>query len=270
MRILLVFLAFLGAVPAAAQDRQSEMMIGGRAVALYHWTPEGAPKGVILFGHGHGAHPARYGRLLDEWRKEGWEVVAAMHVDSMEHPDRASYDLQSGFVARVETMQALRAQLAEAHPERPMVLAGHSFGSFMSLLGAGARTRFGPPLEGPPVAGVIAFSTAGAMRQVIPEDAYAGLDVPLLLVTGTADADPAYAPAWTEHRLAFDGARPGDKTLLVVEGGGHDLARMDQPVAPSLASFTRLFLAAHGAGDEEARGLLDTLGSSARLRVERR
>ncbi|MCJ7421044.1 alpha/beta hydrolase [Sphingomicrobium astaxanthinifaciens] len=270
MRFLLILAAMVAASPALAQDRQGAIAIGERTVALYHWTPAGEPTGTILFGHGHGAHPARYAALLDGWRDAGWAVVAAMPVDSIEHPARADYDLQGGFRARVETMQALRAMLATEYPDRPMLLAGHSFGSFMALLGAGARTRFGPPLEGPPVAGVIAFSTAGAMEQVIDPQAYAGLDVPLLLITGTADADPAYAPRWTDHRLAFDTSRAGDKLLLVVEAGGHDLARMDQPVAPSLAAFTRLFLAAHGAGDAAAGALLDRLGSSARIAVERR
>ncbi|WP_265587616.1 alpha/beta hydrolase [Sphingomicrobium arenosum] len=269
MRFLPLLAALFLAVPAAAQDREETVMAGERYARLYHWDPAGEPVGTILFGHGHGSHPARYDALLSGWRDAGWHVVAALHVDSLAHPARADYDLQSAFMARMETMQALRQRIALQSPDAPMVLAGHSFGSFMALLGAGAQTRFGPPLEGPPVAGVIAFSTAGLMPQVIAEDAYAGLDVPLLLITGTADADPAYAPRWTDHRLAFDTASPGDK-MLVVADGGHDLAAMDQPVAPTLATFTRLFLAAHGRGDEGAAALLEELGSSARIAIERR
>nr|WP_276591684.1 alpha/beta hydrolase [Sphingomicrobium nitratireducens] len=273
MRLLILAFAslFVSQPALAAPDRTDTVAVEDRALDLLVWDAQGeTPAGIILFGHGHGADPARYEALLEHWAGQGYTVYAPVNVDSRVHPQRDAFTMQTGFIARVTDLQAARAMIAERHPGVPVVLAGHSFGSFLSLLGGGGKTKAMPALDGPPVAGVLAFSTAGRLPPLLDADAYAGLDGPLLLVTGTQDVVPGFVADWRDHRMAFDGSPAGDKTLLVVEGGAHDLVRMTGEAAPTVKTWADLFLAATLKKDVQAASLYGILGSGARVKVERR
>ncbi|MCM8558254.1 serine aminopeptidase domain-containing protein [Sphingomicrobium sediminis] len=276
MRILITALALAlslstAGIAHAEPDRIAELDVEGRAVEILVWEPGDEAEAVILFGHGHGADPASYELLASYWADAGYLVYAPMAVDSHVHPDRADYDMQSGFIARVQDLQATRGMIDETHADLPVILAGHSFGSFMSLLGGGATTMYVPPLEGPPVAGIIAFSTAGKLPQLMGVGAYADLDEPLLLITGTEDLVPGFVPEWTDHRVSFDSAPAGDKMLVIVNEGTHDLVRFDdESLAETLLPMTRDFIAAHALGSTEASEALAKQQSDDMVTIERR
>ena len=262
---------FLIAAPALAgsSDRET-ILVGQRSVDVSIWDSEGKARGVVLFGHGYNSNPGRYDALLTGWAQAGYRVYAPLAVDSRQHPDNASYNPQTATLARIETLQAMRAMIAERHPALPVILAGHSFGSLMSLLGGGANSIAGP-LDGPPVAGVLAFSSAGALPQLLGSDPYRALDVPMLMITGTNDLVPQFVSDWRAHRLPFDNSPAGDKYLAIVEGGDHSLVRLADPRdAASMPLLTRLFLDAYAGGDEQALATLAKLDNSDRMRFEQR
>lgn len=273
LRFLLSAVASLviAAAPATAEPSRNETLaVADRPVEVSVWDSASTPRGIVLFGHGYNSNPARYDALLTGWSQAGYQVYAPLAVDSRQHPDNAAYNPQTATLARIETLQMMRGYIAEAHPDTPVILAGHSFGSLMSLLGGGAGFIAGQ-LDGPPVAGVLAFSSAGALPQLLGANPYASLDVPMLMITGTNDTVPQFAPDWRAHRLPFDTSPAGDKYLAIVEEGDHSLVRMADPRdAATMPLLSRLFLDAYAGGDEMARAVLGKLDNSDRMRFERR
>lgn len=271
-RLSLVLAAALSlAAPAAAEPSHvGPIPVGDRQVEVSVWEPEGDWRGVILFGHGFNGNPDAYDRLLTGWAEAGYLVYAPLFVDSLKHPDHAAYTPQTATQARIETLMTLRGMFVAHHEDLPVILAGHSFGSMMSLLGGGATSLAGT-LDGLPVAGVIAFSSAGALPQFLGTDPYAGLDVPMLMITGTADTVPGFVTDWHDHRLPFDTSVAGDKYLAILDGADHNVAALAEPRdAASLSLLTRLFLDAYAGGDAGARATLAKLDNSDRMRFEKR
>ncbi|HEY0051782.1 MAG TPA: alpha/beta hydrolase, partial [Caulobacteraceae bacterium] len=178
--------AFPDPTPVSAGLSRVELTAsGGRAVDVTIWT---APdeRAVVVFSHGHGGRPAAYRRIISAWTAAGFTVVAPLHVDSMSHPRRDEFDLQRGFIARIEDLALTRAFIKATHAGKPLIAAGHSFGSLMSLIEAGALTPAGPRGD-PDIRAVVAISSAGDIPGVIREQTYAGVTTPLLQVTGDAD-----------------------------------------------------------------------------------
>src|SRR5690349_7959058 len=132
-----------------------------------------------------------------------------------------------------------RGYAAKAFPGQPQVLAGHSYGSLFAMIGAGAKSPAGA-LGGPPVAAVRALSTPGKIHGLVADDAFATLNPPLMIVTGTKDVVPGFVANPADHRFAFDTAPKGNKVLLTVPGGDHDL--MIRGDADTRAALTRRIL----------------------------
>jgi alpha-beta hydrolase superfamily lysophospholipase len=257
--------------PAAAPAARAISLpaANGRQVPLTVWQAS-HPRGVILFGHGLGGQPATYRGLIDRWVAQGYSVVAPLSVDSRAHPDRAKYDMPAGFAARVEDLTIARAFIARTFPGQRVALAGHSYGSLFALIGAGASTPAGQ-VQGPPVAAVLAFSSPGAIPQLINSRTYATLSAPLLMVTGDKDIVPGFVPDAAAHRLPFDTAPAGDKLLVTVRGGGHDLASTADPAtAAAIADLGLAFLDTHLAGDRIARRRLGRMTTTSLFTLERR
>ncbi len=241
----------------------------GRQIDVSVWQAADE-RGVVIFSHGYGGSPAAYGRILSQWVDDGFTVVAPLHVDSVRHPQRASYDGQAAFATRIADLAVVRGFLRATRPGKPLIAAGHSFGSLMSLIEAGAVTVAGP-LGDPDVKAVVAFSSAGDLRGVIGPDTYAGLQTPTLMITGDADLVEGYVTDWRAHRSPFDRAAPGDKMLLVFEGGDHLLVRnADESDFDLIVRTTTAFMESYGLGDSDARARLDALAAPQGASLERR
>ena len=240
----------------------------GRSVDLNVWTAADE-RGVVVFSHGFGGTPAAYDRLIAAWVAHGFSVVAPLHVDSQEHPQRSA----EGFVAfstRVADLAATRDYVRARHPGKPIIAAGHSFGSLLSLIEGGAVTAAGA-FGDPQVEGVIAFSTAGNIPGLITPTSYAALNTPLLLITGDRDLVPGYADDWHDHRTAFDQSPAGDKTLMIFAGGDHSLVdNADAADFALIVQATEAFLDAYALGDAAARARLAGLAAPDGVVIERR
>lgn len=228
------------------------------------------PKGIVIFGHGLGGEPASYASLLTRWQQAGYTILAPLNVDSRNYADRAKFDRMSGFMARVTDLMVTRNAVAAMYPGKPVILAGHSYGTLFSLYGAGAAAPTGP-LPFPPAAGVIALSSPGAIPMLVTKDTFASVAVPLLTITGDADTVPGFVPDWKAHRLPFDTSKPGRKTLVVFQGGGHDLALRGTPQQQrAVMDLTTDFLDAVASGDTKAQARLDAVQSTDLFSIERR
>jgi len=106
---------------------------GSHSIPVYLWTPTGDPTAVIQVFHGLGEHSARYQRFAAAATNEGYVVCAHDHRG---HGPKAA---QSGFFAAdsgwdllVNDGHKVSEFLRERYPGKPVVLLGHSMGSYIA------------------------------------------------------------------------------------------------------------------------------------------
>ena len=260
-------------VPATAQASAATRVPltapDGRAIDLSVWQAADE-QGVIVFSHGWNSDPARYHRIIDDWTAHGFTVVAPMHLDSLLHPRHAEADERSVFITRIVDLAVVRGYVQASHPGKPMIAAGHSFGSLNSLMEAGAETVAGP-LGDPAVKAVIALSTPGKIPGVINPSTFATVTTPVLIVTGDADLVQGFVTDPADHRFAFDTSAAGGKMLLTFAGGDHSLVgNADAADFDLIAATTVDFMRAHALGDAAAQARLDALTAPEGVTIERR
>jgi alpha-beta hydrolase superfamily lysophospholipase len=108
--------------------------VDGLALATYAWDevdqPQG-PRGIVQIAHGLAEHAARYDRLARALNSAGLLVFATDHRGHGRSIAAAPGDFgDGGFEALIADVAAYGASLAAAHPGLPLVLIGHSMGSF--------------------------------------------------------------------------------------------------------------------------------------------
>lgn len=241
----------------------------GRAIDVSVWTAADE-QAVIVFSHGWNSDPARYHRVIKYWTSHGFTVVAPMHTDSLQHPRHAEGDQRSFVMSRIVDMAVVRGYAQATHPGKPMIAAGHSFGSFDSLMSAGAVSVAGP-LDDPAVKAVIAISTPGVVPGLVNPTTYATVAAPVLIVTGDADLVPGFVTDPRDHRAAFETSPAGDKMLMTFAGGDHSfVGNADAADFELMAATTVDFMRAHALGDAAAQVRLEALTAPEGVTIERR
>lgn len=108
----------------------------GTPVFLRTWLPERDPVGILQVAHGMIEHSGRYAALAQRLITTGWAVYAHDHrghgrtaptVDDLGH-----FGDSEGWAKTVADLRLISHQAQSAHPGRPLVLFGHSMGSFLA------------------------------------------------------------------------------------------------------------------------------------------
>ncbi|MFN7927650.1 MAG: alpha/beta hydrolase [Blastocatellia bacterium] len=108
----------------------------GASLAAYKWEPAANVKGVIHLIHGLAEHAGRYERVGKSLSAQGYAVYAS---DLRGHGQTARTQEELGFwmeaegwdrVAR-DVIEMLEAE-ARDYPHRPLILLGHSLGSYLA------------------------------------------------------------------------------------------------------------------------------------------
>lgn len=256
----------LAAAPALARaattTSTTTLKVSDRDVELTILRPD-APKGVVIFSHGAGGWPAHYQPLLDLWTAAGFMIVAPLHVDSMKYADRAKYDLRAAFMLRLADLAAASDYVAKAAPGLPVGSAGHSYGSLMSMIRAGALEGM-IPAQDPVTKAALCFSSPGVIKGLIGPTAYQGLKKPMMMITGDQDVLPGMIADWHEHVYPFDTSAPGQKYLWVGKGVGHGLSYHPEAAGyAEAAALSVAFLKAKILDDKAAEAVLAAQGSTA-------
>ena len=110
--------------------------VDGAVLFVCRWLPEGAPRAAVQIAHGLAEHAGRYARLAEALTGAGYAVYADDHRG---HGRSAKGPANLGFFAErdgwnraVDDLWRLNRRIAADHPGRPIVLLGHSMGSFMA------------------------------------------------------------------------------------------------------------------------------------------
>lgn len=241
----------------------------GRTIDVSVWQAENE-QAVIVFGHGWGGAPAAYHRIIEYWVAHGFTVVAPLHTDSARHPRNAGATPQTIFMTRIVDLAVVRGYVKAGHPGKPLIAAGHSFGSLNALMEAGALTMAGPQAD-PDIKVVVALSSPGLIPQVVTPSTFAGVTTPVLMITGDNDLVRGFVTDPRDHRAPFDTSPAGDKMLVTFAGGDHSLiANADAADMDLIARTTTDFIRAHALGDAAAGARLDALTAPEGVTIERR
>jgi alpha-beta hydrolase superfamily lysophospholipase len=138
----------------------------GRKILVDYWPPDDheRPGAIVQILHGLGEHPARYHRFAVECRKHGYAVVAHNHRGQGENC--AEHELghfadSRGWDRVISDILVVQKEIGRRHPDLPIVLLGHSMGSFI------AQDFL---MRNPPNAAalILSGSSLPARRQLIP------------------------------------------------------------------------------------------------------
>ena len=136
----------------------------GYAVEAHRWQGA-APRAIVQLAHGMGEHSLRYRPLADALTQAGYVVYANEHRG---HGQGASARGELGefgpraFAGLVDDMALLSRHARAAHPGLPLILIGHSMGSFATQY---YLARHSELLSGAVLSGTAALDLLGAALQ---------------------------------------------------------------------------------------------------------
>jgi predicted dienelactone hydrolase len=215
---------------------------------------------VVMFSHGLGGSRDNNAYLGEHWARRGYVAVFIQHPGS----DEDLWRSQRGIQARVQAMESgatLKQMLArfadvpgvidalelwhetEGHALHGRLqldaigISGHSFGAITAqgVAGQGAP-RIGRQWHEPRVKAAVVMSPSPPSWGR-PEAAFAGVDVPWLLLTGTEDDSPLGRRTTPEDRLqVFPHLKTAPAWQLVFDQGDHMVysdASLRGPLSPA-------------------------------------
>jgi pimeloyl-ACP methyl ester carboxylesterase len=212
----------------------------------------GGPYPLVAFSHGAFSAPERYAALLSAIAASGFVVVAPLHIDSelltngQEPPPRVeTWSTRKADMRLVaEAVPAIEATLGGVKisaVDEGYLVAGHSYGAFIAQVLAGATGMGEDANVDKRIEAVIAFSPPGPLPGFIADDAWDGLSVPHLVVTGTADILPGFLDEWELHTLPYQRAEAGQQWLWVGKDVDHYfgklIGRLSNDIAPQKDQF---------------------------------
>jgi len=182
---------------------------GGREIAVdfRHPIPLESPVNLIVVGHGFAMQAADYDDLAADLVEHGW-AVALVKTESNLSPSHADFGLDLAYVANHASSELDSGALAGLLGEHTAIV-GHSMGGGAAWLASDAaeesiRTWVGlAPAETNPSA----------------QEAAANIDMPVLVISGTADA---VTPPEMHHIPLFEAATNSPcKALIHLNNAGH-------------------------------------------------
>lgn len=242
----------------------------GRSIEVSIIAPQ-APRGVILFSHGGGNSPRSTSALFTRLTAQGFAVLAPMHTDSQDMPPGKRTDILGAFGTRIADMKAAAAYARTTFPDLPVAQMGYSYGTLVSVIGAGALGKMVPGAI-PGVKAVVMLSSPGPVLPVIAmPGAFDSVTAPTLLVTGDADIVPGFVADPARHLVYFEHMpAAGDHTALVVAGATHGFASGKEPGWDEVMPLVEDFLLSRVLGDGKVKTRFDAAESSAGVTVKRR
>jgi alpha-beta hydrolase superfamily lysophospholipase len=108
----------------------------GVSLFVYRWLPDGPPKAVVQIAHGLAEHAARYARVAEALTRAGYAVYADDHRGhgrtARTPAELGLFAERGGWTKCIDDLWLLNRRIATDHPGVPIVLLGHSLGSFMA------------------------------------------------------------------------------------------------------------------------------------------
>ena len=109
----------------------------GHRIAVFHWPAKGEARGVVHWLHGMADHASRYSQLASLVNAGGWHLYAHDHrghgASVVDETLRGHFADQDGWNRVIDDVEQVQKMIRQHHPALPLVLGGHSMGSFIAL-----------------------------------------------------------------------------------------------------------------------------------------
>ncbi|WP_135451479.1 alpha/beta hydrolase [Mycobacterium sp. DL99] len=231
--------------------------VGGVRIVYDVWTPDIAPRGVVVLSHGLGEHAGRYHHVAQRFGQAGLVVYALDHRGHGRSGGKRVYlrDM-SEYVGDFHMLVGIAA--AE-YPQLPLLVLGHSMGgAIVFSYGVEYPDEYtAMVLSGPAVAAQAAVSSAlAAVAKVLGKIA-PGLPVENLDANAVS-RDPEVVAAYKADPLVWHGKVPaGIARALMIVG---------ETMPQRASALTAPLLVVHGEKDrlvsaDGSRHLVECVGS---------
>jgi len=223
----------------------------GLALPTRAWLPDepAAARAALVLVHGLGEHVGRYDALATHLAAEGYAVHGY---------DQRGHGRAEGPRAQVDRFEQLVDDLADvvarvraAHPDRPLVLFGHSMGGVVAL--RAAQTGVVEPdallLSSPALR--VGGDAPGWLQTLVARLARPFPDLPTKPVeAGAISRDPAVVDAYRDDPAVFHGPVKARMATELVRAGAAALA--DAAASAGQGPREAPVLIVHGKGDRIA------------------
>ncbi len=211
-----------------------------REVTLRVLYPDGeGPFPLVVFSSGMFCYPQMYDRITAHWVSHGYVVVLPNHLDSPNLGKIKPEYLARLMSSRIRDMSFVLDDLDEIETglelngriDRDRVaVAGHSFGSMISLVKSGLTLKAGEYIyPGEPAddrfQAAVVMSGVGQMKQMT-DNAFDGLTGPLIASGGSLDVGNVGTGEiypWEWRLSGYTLAPAGDKYFVALENADHYL-----------------------------------------------
>ncbi|MFK7827807.1 MAG: lysophospholipase [Oligoflexales bacterium] len=99
------------------------------------WTPQECPKAIVQIVHGMSEHSLRYDHVAKFLLAHGYAVFAndhRGHGKTASLQDKGHYADKDGWNLIIQDLFQVRETIQTRHPNIPVIMIGHSMGSFMT------------------------------------------------------------------------------------------------------------------------------------------
>ena len=214
---------------------------GGIEIYWQAWLPDAGkePRAVVVLAHGASEHGGRYAWTGGELVKRGYALYAIDHRGhGKSGGKRALIDRMSN---AVEDLHTLVEKAAGRHPDRPLVLLGHSMGGAVALSYTSAHQEsldallLSGPLAALEAASPVQRAAGRVLSVVAPALGVVGID------SSAVSRDPAVVKDYDEDPLNYHGKLPA-RTVA-------ELSSAIDSFPDSVTKFTLPMLVMHGTAD---------------------
>jgi predicted dienelactone hydrolase len=274
----------------AQQDLTVKDERRSREIPIRIYLPkEKTPAPVVLFSHGLGGSREGSAFLGNHWAARGYVAVFLQHLGSDDSvwkdkpPAQRMAAMQAAasldnFLLRVNDVRAVLDQLDQWNRSSGNVLSGrldmkrvgmsgHSFGAMTTQAVSGQRFVRGGGVTDSRIKAAVIMSPSGPRRGVDLSQAFGGVKIPWMLLTGTKDTAPIGEVDAASRLSVFPALPSGGKYELVLYNAEHSafteraLPGDSQPRNPnhhrSILAVTTAFWDAYLRDDQEAKKWLD-------------
>jgi alpha-beta hydrolase superfamily lysophospholipase len=110
--------------------------IDEKKISGYKWIPKNMPKAIVQIAHGMSEHSMRYDEFAAHLATAGYAVYANDHrghgKNAQENDELGYFAENKGWELVLQDMVSLTNQISSDYPGAPIILFGHSMGSFLS------------------------------------------------------------------------------------------------------------------------------------------
>ena len=227
------------AAPEVQDDTWRDTARGRDIPVRLRWPAHPGPWPLLVYSHGLGGSRQGADAWGQAWCEAGFLVLHLQHLGSDAEVLRRSglAGLRAAgngeqLIARAADVRAVLDGAARRQRDGDtrwtlvrldaVGMAGHSFGALTSLAVAGQRHPMQGDLSDPRPRAFIALSPPSPNKRMSLQAQFGAIRRPVMLFTGSLDADPFGGHLTGEPRArVYEGLPPGRRALLWLDGADH-------------------------------------------------